>query len=38
MHARGLPLDSIDVVFQDEYNHDLMFPLTDGRWLVFGTT
>lgn len=38
MHAQGLPLGSLDVVFQDEYSHDVLIPLKDGRCLVFGIT
>ena len=37
--ADGYPLGSLDMVTQDEYCHDLLFPLPDGHdWLVFGMT
>ena len=39
MRTRDLPLDELDVVFQDEYSHDVLIPLrADGRYLVFGIT
>ena len=39
MERRGIPLDKIDIVFQDEYSHDFTIPLErDGRYLVFGIT
>lgn len=38
MHACGLPLGSLDLVFQDEYSHDVLIPLDEGRCLVFGIT
>jgi hypothetical protein len=35
----GLRLDGCDVIAQDEYCHDFLIPLADGRrWLVFGMT
>jgi hypothetical protein len=34
----GVPLAGMDLLQQDEYNHDAMLPLPDGRWLVFGVT
>ena len=27
-----------DVVKQDEFTHDVLVPLPDGNWLVYGTT
>ena len=27
-----------DVVKQDEFTHDVLVPLPNGRWLVYGTT
>ncbi len=38
MARRGLPLGSLDLVAQDEFCHDLLVPLPDGRWLAFGMT
>jgi hypothetical protein len=39
MDSRGLPLASVDVVFQDEYSHDFLIPLeAGGKYLVFGIT
>jgi hypothetical protein len=39
MKRRALPLGSLDVIFQDEYSHDVLIPLgPDGRCLVFGIT
>jgi hypothetical protein len=35
---KGLPLDGLDVLAQDEYSHDLLLPLPDGRCLSFGMT
>lgn len=34
----GVPLAGIDLVQQDEYSYDLLLPLPDARWLVFGVT
>jgi len=31
-------LDIQDVIVQDEYNHDVLLPLKDGRVLVYDTT
>src|SRR5262245_50876290 len=36
MQASRLSLANIDVLAQDEYSHDLLIPLLDNRWLVFG--
>jgi hypothetical protein len=36
--AAGIPLTGIDLVQQDEYSYDLLLPLPDTRWLVFGVT
>ncbi len=38
MMREGLPSDGLDVLAQDEYSHDLLLPLADGRYLVFGMT
>lgn len=38
MQSKGLPLNGLELLIQDEYNHDLLVPLTDGRWLVFAAT
>lgn len=39
MKEKELPLASLDVIFQDEYSHDVLIPLGDERgWLVFGIT
>ena len=34
----GISLAGIDLLQQDEYCYDLMIPLPDTRWLVFGVT
>lgn len=34
----GRPAAGLDVVAQDEFCHDLVVPLPDGRWLAFGLT
>jgi hypothetical protein len=34
----GVGLDRVDLVTQDEYSHDFLVPLPDGRFLVFGMT
>ena len=37
--ADDYPLKSLDMITQDEYCHDLLFPLPGGSdWLVFGMT
>lgn len=36
--AVGIPLAGIDLVQQDEYCYDLLVPLADAHWLVFGVT
>jgi hypothetical protein len=40
MRLRSLPLESLDVVAQDEFSHDALVPLGDarGRYLSFGMT
>ena len=38
MQARGLSLAETDLVAQDEFCHDLLVPLPDGRWLGIGLT
>lgn len=38
MQREGLPLGTLDLVAQDEFSHDLLVPLPDGRWLAFGLT
>jgi hypothetical protein len=38
MMRRGLPSDGLDVLAQDEYSHDLLVPLGDGRYVTFGMT
>ncbi len=35
---RGWPTEGLDVLAQDEYSHDLLLPLPDGRCLSFGMT
>jgi hypothetical protein len=32
------PVHPADVVKQDEFTHDVLVPLADGTWLVYGTT
>lgn len=32
------PVHPADVVKQDEFTHDVLVPLPNGRWLVYGTT
>lgn len=34
----GVPFTGLDLVQQDEYSYDLLLPLPDARWLVFGVT
>jgi len=39
MQRRGLPLESLDVVTQDEFTHDVLVPLgPSGDWAAFGVT
>ena len=39
MKARGLSLAAIEVITQDEYSHDFLFPLEPGGpYVVFGMT
>jgi hypothetical protein len=39
MDRRGLSVAAIDLIQQDEYNHDVLIPLEiPGRHLVFGIT
>ncbi len=39
MERRGIPLEKIEIIFQDEYSHDFLIPLDgDGQHLVFGIT
>ena len=39
MERRGIALDMIDIVFQDEFSHDFFIPLDgDGKYLAFGIT
>jgi hypothetical protein len=39
MPKRGLSLATIDVVTQDEFSHDVLVPLEDGKLhLAFGVT
>jgi hypothetical protein len=39
MQRRGLPLSSIEIIFQDEFSHDFLVPLEPaGTHLVFGIT
>jgi hypothetical protein len=39
MKRRGVALDRLDLIAQDEYSHDLTVPLNPhGDWLVFGLT
>jgi len=36
---RGADLKSLDLIAQDEYSHDMLMPLPDGkRWLAFAMT
>ncbi|HEX6738366.1 MAG TPA: hypothetical protein VF310_08850 [Vicinamibacteria bacterium] len=32
------PVHPADVIKQDEFTHDVLVPLPEGRWLVYGTT
>jgi hypothetical protein len=32
------PVHPADVIKQDEFTHDVLVPLPQGRWLVYGTT
>jgi hypothetical protein len=39
MRQRGLGLETLDVVTQDEFSHDVVMPLApDGRHIAFGIT
>ncbi|HEY4000596.1 MAG TPA: hypothetical protein VGO93_17125 [Candidatus Xenobia bacterium] len=38
MHRSGLSLRSMERVAMDEYCHDVLVPLSDGRWLSVGCT
>lgn len=39
MQRHGLPLESLDVVTQDEFSHDVLVPLgLSGEWAAFGVT
>jgi len=39
MDARGIALDKIEIIFQDEFSHDFLVPLnSDGSHLAFGIT
>lgn len=35
LRGRGLPFTGLDLITQDEYSHDLLVPLPDGRMLSF---
>ncbi len=32
------PIHPADVIKQDEFTHDVLVPIPNGRWLVYGTT
>lgn len=34
----GISFAGIDLVQQDEYSYELLLPLKDSRWLVFGVS
>ena len=36
--AQVPPVHPADVINQDEFTHDVLVPLSSGRWLVYGTT
>ena len=36
--AQSPPVHPADVVKQDEFTHDVLVPLADGTWLIYGTT
>ena len=36
--AWAIGLDVQDIIVQDEYSHDVLLPLPDGRTLVYDTT
>lgn len=38
LHRCGMSLDLIESIPQDEYSHDVLMPLPDGRWLAFAVT
>ena len=38
LKRENLPLQSLDMITQDEYCHDLLIPLPDSAWLVFSMT
>ena len=32
------PIHPVDVIKQDEFTHDVLVPLPENRWLVYGAT
>jgi len=39
MQHRGIRLDSLDVITQDEFSHDVLVPVgPTGDWAAFGVT
>ncbi len=38
LHRAGVALDAVESIPQDEYSHDVVMPLPDGRWLAFAVT
>jgi hypothetical protein len=34
----GISFAGIDLIQQDEYSYDLLLPMKDFRWMVFGIT
>ena len=38
LESRRVPLGRLDSVAQDEFSHDLVALLPDGRWISFGVT
>lgn len=38
LRSRGGAARDLDVVAMDEFSHDAVAPLGDGRWAVFGAT
>jgi hypothetical protein len=39
MDKRGIPLEKIEIIFQDEFSHDFLIPLDpNGQFLAFAIT
>jgi hypothetical protein len=38
LHRKDGDLAGVESIVQDEYSHDVIMPLPDGRWLAFAVT